>query len=168
MGPEMVNKFRFAVVLLLAALIQSCVIHRIGFGGFQPDLLFVLAFYLGLKAPPRAVPAACVVVGLARDLFSVNRFGVSMLLCLLLGSAAFVARKFTYEERALARALAAFVFICFLNWTYGAVLLLVYPDLDFSYWMGASARMALATALLTPAACRALDGLKLIRRRPDF
>jgi rod shape-determining protein MreD len=164
----MVRKKRFALVLLAFVLVQCCVLHRFGYLGARLDLLLILAFYVGLTANQPAVPGTCLVVGLFRDMFSVEPFGVGMLLCLAMGTVVFVARGRYFSEKALVRAAIAFAIICCFTWAYGVLLMLGGANVDLGAWLRFGTVHALMTALPTPLACRLLDGLGVIRPHHDF
>jgi cell shape-determining protein MreD len=109
-----------------------------------------------------------VVIGLARDLLSVERFGVGMLMYLITGLMVMLLRRLYFSELPLVRALAAFVLLCTMNWAWGGVLLLTRGGLDVGAWFRAGAAEALVTALVTPLLCRALGGLGLVRPYYEF
>jgi rod shape-determining protein MreD len=164
----MVRGFRFALILIVLALLQCCVIHRIGRMGVRPDLLFILAFFIGLTANRPAVAPACIFVGLARDLLSIERFGVGMLIYLAAGMAIFLLRRRYASEFPLVQAILAFVILCCLNWLYGFALRAVHPQMSLGAWLGASAGQALLTALLTPLGCAVLRRSRIIRPYREF
>ena len=164
----MINRVRFVTLTLIAALLQTCLIHRLSYQGLQPDLLFILAFYIGLKAPVRSVPPACAILGLARDLLSVQRMGVGMLGFVLTGAILVILRKRYFSEGALARAMTAFIVLMMMNLLYGAALAVFGSNVDMGYWLKASAGQALVTGALVPFACWFFDGSRFIPPSRDF
>jgi rod shape-determining protein MreD len=164
----MVRRFQFLLVLVALAILQTCWIHRLTLPALRPDLLFVLALFVGLKANRRAIVPTCIVIGLARDVFSVDHVGVGVLVCMAGGAAAWVVRRRWFSELALVTALTAFVVLLVVNWVYGAAMLLAHPALDINLWLKIAASQALITGLLTPALCRLFNWLGFVRPYREF
>jgi rod shape-determining protein MreD len=94
---------RFIITLLLAVVLQSTVvswirIHRVG-----PDLVFLIAIYYLLKAPPAEALLAAWAAGLALDLFGEARLGTFALSFGLVGLAVVRLRELVFRDHPLAQ-----------------------------------------------------------------
>ena len=164
----MINWLRFTIMLVVIALLQTCFVHRLSYRGLEPDLLFLVVFYVGLKAPVQTVGPVCGLVGFVRDLLSIGRAGSGMFMFVLAGAALIFFRRRYFSEPALNRILIAFIFVCVMNWLYGATLMMLSPGFDINYWIMASAGRAALTGAIAPLACWMLDSTRVIRPYREF
>jgi rod shape-determining protein MreD len=93
----------FAILTLIALVLQTTVLEKIEFHSVRPDLMFILAVYYALWAPwPDAGIAACI-LGFVFDAQSLQPMGLHTL---CYGSAAygiFRLRQFVLREHAVAQ-----------------------------------------------------------------
>jgi len=60
--------FRFAVLVLVATILQTSLIGMISFQGFKPDLLLILLVFFATSIDPRDAIVASFAIGFAADL----------------------------------------------------------------------------------------------------
>jgi rod shape-determining protein MreD len=149
----------FILLIALAAVIQTTVvswirIHRIG-----PDLLFLVAVYYLLQAPPAEALLAAWAAGLTLDLFSDVRVGTFALSFGLVGLAVIRIREMLFKDHPLTQLVVALVGCGLSQILARAITALLEPSLQWGLadvLLGAL-YTALYTAILAPYGLWLLD-----------
>ncbi len=152
--------FPFLLLAVLAALLQTTVLRVLG--GWRPHLLIALLVPVCLGAGREAGFAAGCILGLLRDLFSVEPFGLSIGLFALAGYGLARLRSGVYAEHPVTHALFGLLCSAVSSGASVAVLLLqggVVP-------LGSAVARAAVTAVATAATAGAVGAL--LWRRPRW
>jgi len=104
-----VRWIRFVLVAVAAVLAQTTLVRVLSIRGARPDLIVAMLATFALGATPAEGFVAGAVLGLGRDLFSAEPFGLSTGLFAVLGYAVASRRSRVYAEHVLTRMSVALV-----------------------------------------------------------
>jgi rod shape-determining protein MreD len=154
-----VRWFRFLLVAVAGVLLQTTLVRLLTFRGARPDLLVAMLAVFSLGVSPAEGFVVGLVLGLGRDLFSVEPLGLSTGLFAVLGCAVAWRRRGGSARHFLAHAL--FGFLCSVASSLASVLALVAQS------AAPPVPLAVGRMALVGAGTAVLSGLvgALVRRR---
>ncbi len=148
---------RIALVLLAVLLVESTFLSRPEWTYLRPDLFLLLVLFLALKSPTKSGYVLYWLIGLAKDVFSLDRLGVQALLLMVVGLAAETVRGKTFSDHWLTQIILTFI-LCTGLGVAGALIGAGLHGLDWPILSSAG-----VTAVLSPFALWLLA--KLIRKQ---
>ena len=104
------NWIAFGIIAYASLLVQSAIAPRLEFLGARPDVLLVVATFLGLYARRAEAIAAAWLMGLAADLLTIEQFGLLATSYALITLGIAVFREYLFRYRATTQ--FAVTFIC--------------------------------------------------------
>jgi len=104
-----VNRYSFYIVLIAAFLIQLLLLDRIKIAGAKPDLLVLLVVFFAIFFGSGAGIEAGFIAGLLKDLYSLDIFGMNIILLSLTGLIAGMLSPKLFRESKLTQFLLVFV-----------------------------------------------------------
>ena len=103
-----INRYSLYIVLIAAFLIQLLFLDRIKIAGARPDLLVLLVIFFAIFFGPSAGAEAGFVSGLFKDTYSLDIFGVNIVLLSLTGFIVGGLSPKLFKESKLTQALLVF------------------------------------------------------------
>ena len=159
------------LVVIALVLIQTTFVRWIEIAGVKPDLMLILVVYVSLHARPEDSFANSLLVGLWKDIYSTERFGLYMLLYAACGVVVNHVRKDLFKEHFVTQMMVVFTCACGCNLIVSAVHMLRFGLLNVGQFLWLSIAGAAYTAAVAPLGFFVLKKLRRAigpRREPVF
>ena len=159
------------VLIFILLLMQTTLVRWMDVAGARPDLLLILVLFVSLNARPDDSFLTSVLVGLCKDVYSAQRFGLYTLLFAAVGVAVNLVRKDLFKEHFFTQMLVAVACAGACNVVVSLVHMLTYGLWNGWHFLALSVAGAAYTAVVTPIGFAVLARLRRYmgpRREPVF
>jgi rod shape-determining protein MreD len=163
----MVRKVRLAICVLTLFVCQTAIVQRFSVHHIRPDLLLLLAAYVGLEADYRHALPATFLVGLIRDLGTCGRIGASPLLLVPLCAGLIATRDHVLRESFWTDLVLATIFYCAFSVGEALLNILLISQASVRTLAVQGAGQTALTAALTPLLFAMLASIGITRPSPD-
>jgi rod shape-determining protein MreD len=143
--------FAFAVLAMIALLLQTTVLPRASIGRAAPDLLLIMCVYLGLHQHSVTGALAAFVVGYLEDTFSGSVAGLNAFAMCVVFAIVYITSRRLWVDNAISKIVLVFLAtIVKAALTFVLVVIFMSPEHSGRPMISASLLQATLTALISP------------------